>query len=810
MKLSLNWIKKYVTLPQDLTLEKLSHDLTMSTVEVEGIEDLGKSFNNIVAGKIKEVMPHPQADRLRIVIVDIGEETDAQIVCGGSNLEISQDVVVAKPGSFVTWHGEGEKVEIKNSKLRGVPSYGMICASSEIGLSDLFPEKGDHEIMDITHLNPTPGTNIADLLDLRDYVLEIDNKSMTNRPDLWCHYGMARELAAIYKTELKPLEKENFEIASKGYDVKIENEEKCRRFANLTYKGVENTQSPFKMQLDLTKVGIRPINILVDITNYAMMTTGNPTHAYDMDHIKGEIVVRDAKDNEKLTLLSSEELELSSEDLVIADEEKAVGLAGIMGGKNDSILDSTKDIIIEVANFDKLTVRHTATKYQLRSESSIRFEKGIDASRVYETLGYMAHLMKTLQPQATLTGFTDVYPVKDEKVEIVVSLEFLQKRLGKSLDFSEINKTLTSLGMICSLKGDDIIVKVPSYRATGDLSLPEDILEEIGRIIGYENFDYIPPTITLESAVEQKELELERRVREYFAIRGNMQEIFTYPWSSDLFIEASGMDKSDFLELEAPPSPNQSALKMSLVPNLIEASEKNIRYFDEFRIFEMSQVFKKGETHPSSDEETLPILERYITASLVGTDAAKLFRDAKGIVESMASYTHMKEIRLNQVSKPSWADAKVWLNILLGEEVIGSIGLLNVKGLKTAGIKHHFLAIIDLNFEKLKVLPSRTNKFEALPEFPLVEKDLSIIVSEEITWEEIRKVVAPKVKEVKFYDEYKGKQIEKGKKSITFKVFLESKEGTMTSSQIDEILKNILNKINKKFGGDLRTQSHQE
>lgn len=382
MLLSLNWIKEYVDFPTDLTLEKLSHDLTMSTVEVEGIEDLGESLKNILVGKITKVESHPSADRLRVVMVNIGQEEDVQIVCGGSNLEVGQDVVVAIPGSFVTWHGEGDKVEIKASKLRGVESYGMICASEEIGLAGLFPSKDNHEIMDITHLNAKAGEEISKVLNINDQILEIDNKSMTNRPDLWCHYGMARELAAIYKLKLKELPKINLENLSSGFDVEIENKEKCRRYSNLVYENVVVKDSPYWLKNALNKVGIRPKNLLVDITNYVMMVTGNPNHAFDKKKLSEKIVVRDAKKDEKLTLLDEQELKLKEEDLVIADNKQAIALAGIMGGIDDSISNDTNEMVIEVASFDKLSIRHTAKNYGLRTESSIRFEKGIDSDRV--------------------------------------------------------------------------------------------------------------------------------------------------------------------------------------------------------------------------------------------------------------------------------------------------------------------------------------------------------------------------------------------------------------------------------------------
>ncbi|MBR0303305.1 MAG: phenylalanine--tRNA ligase subunit beta, partial [Clostridia bacterium] len=351
MKLSLDWIKDFVALPDDIDMKRLAYDLTMSTVEVEGVEELARRFDGIVVGEIKEVLPHPNADKLRICKTDIGSGEIKEIVCGGSNLEAGMKVVVACPGAMVRWHGEGEPVEIKNAKLRGVESFGMICASVEVGMDELFPASDDHEIMDITSCGAPAGTPIAEAFGFDDYILEIDNKSMTNRPDLWGHYGIARELAALYDLELSPIPK-YVPATDAPFDVRIADPERCPRYIGSRIEGLSVKPAPFKMQSRLWRVGLRPINALVDVTNYVMLAVGQPTHVFDANHIIDHIEVRHAKEGEGLLLLNDKELALNTDDLVIADAEGAVALAGVMGGAKDSVLPDTTSVILEVANFE--------------------------------------------------------------------------------------------------------------------------------------------------------------------------------------------------------------------------------------------------------------------------------------------------------------------------------------------------------------------------------------------------------------------------------------------------------------------------
>ena len=320
MKVSLNWIKDYVDLPWDMDLTRLAYDLTMSTVEVEGATDLARQFDHMLVGQITEVCPHPNADKLQICRTDIGGGDIRDIVCGGTNVRPGMKVAVAAPGAMCRWHGEGEPVEIKEAKLRGVKSYGMICGAVEIGLGDLFPTTEEAHILDLSDFDAAAGTPIADALDLHDIILEIDNKSMTNRPDLWGHYGIARELAALYDLPLKPLPPFTCDAGSDGLTVTVEDTERCPRYIGAAVEGLSVKPAPFRMQSRIWRVGMRPINALVDITNYVMLATGQPTHAFDSDNIQGHIIVRRAQEGEKLLLLNGKDLSLSADDLVIADD----------------------------------------------------------------------------------------------------------------------------------------------------------------------------------------------------------------------------------------------------------------------------------------------------------------------------------------------------------------------------------------------------------------------------------------------------------------------------------------------------------
>ncbi|MDE7311357.1 MAG: phenylalanine--tRNA ligase subunit beta [Eubacterium sp.] len=814
MKLSLSWIRDYVKIPENTDLKKLAYDLTMSTVEVEDVEYLARRFDHMVVGVVKEVKAHPNADKLRVCKTDIGGGEVKDIVCGGCNLREGMRVAVSCPGAVVRWHGEGEPVAIKNSKLRGVESFGMICASDEIGLGELFPASQEAEILDLSAFDVPAGTPLADALDMNDVLLEIDNKSMTNRPDLWGHYGIAREIAALYGLPLEKIVPYETDVQS-DFKVEVKDADRCARFIGVEMSGVEVKPSPYKMQSRIWKVGMRPINALVDITNYVMLATGNPTHAYDADNIMGNIVVRTASEGEKLSLLNGKELELCEDDLVITDAEGPVGLAGVMGGAKDSILPDTKRVILEVANFESTGIRRTALRYDNRTEASSRYEKAIDPERCGQAVALSMRYFQELYPEMKVTGYCDQYVKKLARAEIDVNLEWLAKRLGKNLSNDVICRKLELLGFEVNIDGCNMHVVAPSWRSTGDISMKDDVMEEVARMYGYDRFEATEFTTAFTGAINQKDQDLVRNIKEYLAVRCGMQEVYTYPWMNDVFVDAVLQSTQGVLKLATPPAPDLRYIRSSLLPNLCEAVVKNERYFNDFSIFEEAQVFfDQNFSSPYDKTESLPAQRRHIAAAFASSekDITALFREAKGVLAYMPRYTHMEPFAFQQEEKPVWADNVVWLNICLNGEKIGDMGLLAKKVSMECGIKNLSVMLFELDATKLMPLKSRTNQFVHLAEYPETDYDISMLFESDAVWTQIYDAVMGKkkasalLKEAAFVGEYRGKQIPEGKKSVTIRLTIGSDEKTLTSEEIEQAAGQVMKKLGKKMGAQLRTQ----
>ena len=807
MKVSLNLIKKYVDLPKDLTSKQIAYDLTMRTVEVESVENTADKFHDIVVGKILEVKNHPNADLLKICITDIGEKEPVQIVCGGSNLYEGEYVVVSKPGAEVYWHGEGEPVLIKETKMRGESSFGMICAAEEVYLDKFFPPKDEKEIVDLKGVECKVGQNIADVLYLNDIVLEIDNKSLTNRPDLWGHYGIARELSAIYDAPLKPLESFSLDLNLPEYNVEIENAEKCSRYVAIEIDNVYEKESPLWMKSFLINSGMRPINAIVDITNYVMIAVGQPTHAFDKTHVEGEkIIVRNAKKDEKLLLLDDNEIELTEDDLVICDIKEPMALAGIRGGKKDSILPETTSVLLEVANFSAKTIRKTGNRFDEKTDASIRYEKNLDTNRVDDGVNLALNLFKEIFPESKIVSYKDKYVTKTERAKVEVPEEFLNKRLGKEIPRETIEKVLKALGYEIEYKDGIYYVIAPVWRSTGDISIKDDVMGDIARLLSFESFEKKPLPVNFEHAVHQNDVLLERRIKEYLSFRCGFNEIFTYPWIDEKYIKAAKINMDNSIKLFSAPAPELSILRSSLVPGMLESISKNLRYFEEFKLFEIAQVFEKGEYSPSSSEEKLPIHKKLITGAIVDKDVKKIFYETKGVIENMASFCHMSNITFEKIEKPSWADVNIYLNILLNNEIIGNLGVISISTMNDAKIKRTNIAIFEMDLGKLVPFESRTNKFNSLPQFPLVEIDLSLLCDENVSWKEMSSSIKNMVKDLEFKEEYRGSQIPEGKKSIMIRVKIGNEDSTMTSEQINSKINAIVKTLNKKCGAELREE----
>ncbi len=806
MNISLKFLQRYVDLPEDLTYEQIAYDLTMRTVEVENIVNTADKFHDIVVGEIKEVKAHPNADALKICMVDVGEDEIKQIVCGGSNLTAGHKVCVSKPGAEVVWHGEGEPVLIKESKLRGEKSYGMICGATEVYLADIFPPADEREIVDFTELGVDceVGQCVAEVAGLDDVILEVDNKSLSNRPDLWGHLGVARELAAIYKVPLKDAPAE-LPQGLPEYPVQIDAPEQCMRYTATLIENVYVKESPAWMKTLITNGGMRPINAIVDITNFCMMAVGQPMHAFDSTHVEGsKIIVRNAAKGEKLLLLDENDLDLGENDLVICDTVEPMGLAGIKGGRKDSILDGTTSVLLEVADFSAAGIRRTERKFDEKTDAAQRYDKGVDTQRADLGVCLALDLFKEIYPECRFTAFGDCYPVKTENAVIDITQEFLDRRLGEIIAQSEIEDILTRLGYEVEFEDGIYHCTAPTWRSTGDVSIHDDILGDIARLIGYEYFKKQPLRVNFEHSVNQVKADLGRKLREYLAFRCGFNEVFTYPWIDEKYIHAAKIDTEKSIRLATPPAPELGILRSSLIPGMLEAIDKNERYFDEFCIFENTQVFEKGEYHPSTEEETLPVHRNLISGIAAGKNAPELFYRVKGVIEGISGYCHCEPLSFKQKEKPSWADEKVWLNIMSGKKVAGSIGLISVQALTESGIKSVKAAAFELDTDMLAPYPSRTNEYKHLPTYPLVEQDLSLLVDESVTWEQIRESIKYMVKELKFVEEYRGKQIPAGKKSVMLSLKIGNDDSTMTSKQIEKKMNGIIKVLSNKCKAELR------
>ena len=812
MKLSLNWINDYVKIPAEIELSRLAYDLTMSTVEVEGMTELARDFDNVAVGVVSEILPHPNADKLVICMTDIGDGELRQIVCGGINLSQGMKVAVARPGAAVRWHGTGDPVILKNAKVRGVESYGMICASSEIGLFDLFPYTEEATILDLSAFSAEAGESIATALGLDDVILEIDNKSLTNRPDLWGHYGIAREISALYNLPLSEPEP-YVPPQTQGFEITLDDTERCPRYIGVKIEGVSTKVSPFDIQSRIWRVGMRPINAIVDITNYVMLATGQPTHAFDSDNIKGHIIVRRAGKNEKLLLLNGRELTLSGEDLVIADEEEAVALAGVMGGEKDSILPESKKVILEIANFEALGVRRTAARHEVRTEAASRFEKSIDPERSDIALSIAMRMFGELFPEMSVTGFRDNYPQRLVRSEIDVSLDWLKRRLGKRIPDEVIRNKLERLGFELTIDGDAMHVIAPTWRSTGDISLPDDIMEEITRMYGFENFEETTITTSFTGSINQPAIDVDRRIREYLAFRCGFSEVFTYPWIGDEYINAVLPGSEGMLKLSTPPSPNEQYIRSSLLPNLCKAVADNLRYYREFSIFESAQVyFDRDYCSPNDSRELLPLQRRHIAGAIVGNseDYRILFRKAKGVVEAMPRYVHIEPTVFEKGEKPVWADDVIWMGIKHDGCEIGNLALLSKKSALDCGIKNSAVMLFELDIDSLVPFPSRTNTFVHIPEYPMTDYDISMLFDLTVKWDEIRDAITGKrgpddlLKGVSFIEEYRGRQIPDGKKSLTFRLVIGSLKKTLTSEEIENCASSVAKRLKKTFGAELR------
>ncbi|MBI2453735.1 phenylalanine--tRNA ligase subunit beta [Candidatus Peregrinibacteria bacterium] len=619
MKISLNWIKEFVDIPKTYGARQLAELLTLRTCEVEAYEDEALKFSNMIVGKAIRIRPHPNADKLRLVDTDAGGRT-IQIVCGGQNLAEGMLVAVALPGALVRWHGEGDLIELKETKIRGETSVGMICAEEEIGLPSLTPPEGI-TIMNVScHLESdaaarkAPGTPLAEALGLGDIIFEIDNKSLTHRPDLWGHYGMAREFSAFLGKKLKDFAVKNPAV-KKGprVEVAFEKSDIAKRFCSSIITGITIRESPPWMQKRLRAVGVRPVNNIVDITNYVMLELGHPLHAFDRQAVGGDrLEIRFAEHGERFVTLDHKTRELDPADALVTNGKEVLALAGVMGGLRSEVTPQTSEIILEVACWNPVMIRKTAQRHALRSDAAQRFEKSLDPEVTGIAFHRARQLIREICSGAKEAGpVTDWYPEQPKTVRLSVDPARVQKKAGSKIPEQEMMVHLKALQFEVKKNGKKLAVTVPTFRATKDIAIEDDLVEEIVRMHGYEKIAPVLPVLPARPPRENRERALKNRIRQLFSLGMGFTESLQYSFYGVSEIQKALLPREPHITIQNPLTNDQTHLRISLIPNMLKAAANNLHADEKVKIYEI------GRTYIKEPRQYFPREEKFIAGMAI-------------------------------------------------------------------------------------------------------------------------------------------------------------------------------------------------
>ncbi len=796
--ISYNWLKEY--LDTDLSADEFARITTNSGNSVEHMRDLAREFDGMVVGVIKSVNPHPNADKLRVVEVDIGSGM-VEIVCGGSNLFVDHKVVVALPGSKVKWHGEGELVEIMESTLRGVKSFGMICGVDEIGFEKI-PHM-EKEIWDLTEItNASAGTSLATALDLNDVIFDIEVTS--NRPDCMSVIGQAREGAAVVQKAFKTRKVvTNWKESMKPVRVAVEEKKMCPTYSAVQIKGVSVQPSPWWIQKKLLLAGLKPINNLVDMTNYILHEYGQPLHVFDADKIEGDrIIVRLAKEGETITALDGKEYLLSTEMLVIADAQKPLAIAGVMGGMDSGVTAETKNIIIECAAFDPVTVRKTARALNLYSDSQLIFEKGLSTSPNIAAMARAVELVKEL------TGAQSVSPINTVQAERYVPLvlvfdpEKANALMGIEMREKDMIATLERLGFEAKKSKNSYKVTVPTWR-DHDIEASVDFVEEIARVYGYDKFPSKLPDNAPPLEPQDRALVWQTRVKNILKGAG-LTETYSFSFVSEKQLSNYGIAVSDAIHLKNPLSVDQAYLRPSLVPTLLTLIEENQAVFSSADLFELAPVYLPCE-NSIPDQPLRLVISTY---EKTGVEAEMLFLRAKGILERLFEETGIHRTCWSldrEVDSLRWHAGRS-ARILVDGKPIGTIGQIS-RPVEMAFGLDVTAVVIDLDFETLLNVFSIAQNFTPLAQFQDVKRDLAFVIVNRVEYvliEQAIKNISSLIESVSLFDVYRGKGVEEGKKSLGVHVNFRASDRTLEAAEIDEHMTNIYRMLEKEFSATMR------
>lgn len=807
MYLSLNWLKDYVKIPSKIKPEDIAAELTNHTVEVEGVVNSAQQFNKVIVGKVLEVAKHPNADRLRVTIVDV-KKKKLNIVCGAPNVTPGIMVAVATIGAVLP-----NGLEIKESLIRGQKSEGMICAEDELGLGK------DHEGIMILKDSAKPGEAFAKYLQADDIILEIDNKSLSNRPDLLNHYGIARELAAIFNLPLKPYEKmlkRQWEFLSdkeNKLEVKVAAPDACPRYLALKVTNIEIKESPAWLKERLIAANQRPINNIVDLTNYVMFDCGQPMHAFDAAKIK-KIYVRRAEKDETIETLDEKTRVLSVEDLVITDGHQAVAVAGVMGGHNSEISPETTELVLEAANFSADSIRRTAQKLGLRTESSIRFEKALDPALPEVAIFRFLTLLKEICPDMKIaSALIDISHVNLKPLAVKLDLDWLKKKIGQDIPREEVINILTRLGFVIGDKqAEPLSVAIPSWRATKDIASKEDLAEEVLRLYGYDKIESRLPVLAMALPEVNEERKIERKIKQLLCLKNSLNEAYNYSFVGEEQLKKLNIDFFNHLRLVNPLSGIQNILRQSLAPGLIGNIKTNQFKGDNFGFFEIGSVFFKTAGNlrkDKTDGNFLPYQEKRLGLAVAGETDNFIY--LKGIIDSLFRNLFNRETEAEfspLEDAPGWSDKQAIAQILVLGQELGVIGLVSSEVVENMNLKKS-VAIAEINFNKLfeLILGQPSFRFAEAPKYPPVIRDLSFVAPNKIMYNDLRKEINrfnPLIRSVELFDVYLGNKLTGGQKSLAFHLTYQSDERTLTAGEVDKIQAELVAYLEQKFAAKLR------
>jgi len=798
MLISLNWLKQYIDL-DGIEISELENALTMIGQEVEKIEVLGENLENVVTAQIIEKEMHPDSDHLTICKVDNGKEI-LQIVCGAPNHKAGDKVVLAQVGAKLA-----PDFVIKKGKIRGVESNGMLCSEEELNIG-----KDSSGIMILPEDTPV-GVPMKEYLGINDTVFELE--ITPNRPDCLSHIGIARELGAYYNKEVKypsfAINSESSEKTADNISVEIENSNLAKRYVARIIKNVTVKESPKWLKERVESIGIRSINNIVDASNFIMMELNQPNHTFDLDKIEGgKIVVRAGHENEKLVTLDEQERELNSDDIVISDGVKAVALGGVMGGQNSEITENTKNILLEVANFNSQNVRKTSRRLTLFSESSYRFERRVDEENAINVINRLANIIQEVAGGEILEGVVDNYPVPYKKKIATLNFERLNRFVGKNIPRETVIGILTRLEIEVVDNGETLTLTAPTYR--DDLENEQDYFEEVIRMYGFDNIENILPKLDISEKPVIDTTKLSTQVK-LIAANAGLKEVINYsfvPKDAMEKIKYTSVERENLIDLLRPITEDFVTLRPILLYSLLKNAKENMnRNATNIRFFEVSRTFVKAEELAKEEVKLGIILAGENNKTLWNPKPVPYdFYDLKGIVEEIFTQLKFNNYMIKRSEQSQYHPGRS-VDVFVGRELIGSFGEIHPDVLENFDLGKTSVLVGEFNIDLIQKYIGKKIKYQGIVKYPAVPRDFAFVMREDILVGDVLKTIQKvdkKIEKVELFDIYQGAGVLPGMKSVAISVILRDKNKTLVEKEIVDISNKIVAKVEKDYGAVLR------